>query len=307
MPRGELDEGTTEPGGAFLYDQSDQSLTAISNPSPAAGDRFGFSVAAQAGNLIIGAPFAGAGGKVYIFDQSGNLLQTLENPQGGIPGESFGVTVTTIGTDFVLVSAVQDFDEVIPPTLAGRAYLFDLNGNFRQSYTNPTATVGDFFGVAAASFGANGFLVSSPGGDSNGTDSGRVFLFTFNTFEQWAAERIADFNQRGLTDDPGGNGVSNLISYAFGMPPLSPSLFGLPVIELLGDTLNVDHQRTPNTIDLIYTYEVSTDLLPDSWMAVDPVSLDVTPGDTEYEDAHVHIDLMPGTERLFFRLVVTQP
>jgi hypothetical protein len=132
-------------------------------------------------------------------------------------------------------------------------------------------------------------------------------ISAFNTFEQWASERIPDSNQRGLTDDPGGNGVSNLLAYAFGMPPLSPDRLGLPVIELLGDTLNVDHQRTPNTIDLIYTYEVSPALLPDSWMAVDPVSLDISPGDTEFEDVHVHFDLAPDIERLFFRVVVTRP
>ena len=74
-----------------------------------------------------------------------------------------------------------------------------------------------------------------------------------------------------------------------------------PLEQLDAATLSL----TPNPFDLVYTYETSTDL--NSWIAVDPVSLDITPGDTEFENVHVHIDLAPNTDRLFFRVVVTQP
>ncbi len=304
VPRGELDEGTNQPGSAFLYDNTDQSLTEIVNPAPVASDRFGLEVASQAGNLIVGAPQAGTGGKAYIFDQAGNLLQTLANPQDA-PGEGFGTTITPIGTELILISAVQEFDGAIPPTLAGRAYLFDLDGNLLATFTNPNPTIGDIFGVSAASFGTNDFLVSSPGDDTNGTDSGKIFLFTLNTFDQWAVDKIADTNQRGMNDDPGGNGVSNLLAYAFGMPPLATNRLGLPTFFLDGTTLNVDHQRIPNAIDVIYTYESSPDLSPGSWTTQIPDSAQITPGGSEFDDVHLLFELAPNTDQQFFRVVVT--
>ncbi|MCH7602918.1 MAG: FG-GAP repeat protein, partial [Planctomycetes bacterium] len=130
--------------------QAGGTLTLISNPTPAAGDLFGISVAAVGTNkIIVGAPGDDTNGEnagaAYLFDLSGTLLQTYTSPEA-LLNEHFGILVTGVGADKVLITAAQDPEDG-SPTYAGRAYLFDLSGNLLESFTNPNPTIGDFFGV----------------------------------------------------------------------------------------------------------------------------------------------------------------
>jgi hypothetical protein len=110
-------------GGTFV-----QSFT---NPDRSTGDAFGQSVASVGGNVLFGAPGAD---QAFLFDGSGNLLQTFDDPSGG--GSSFGSTVAFLGGN-ALIGAPTDgsIEEG-----AGAVHLMDVSdASLIQTYNNPDA------------------------------------------------------------------------------------------------------------------------------------------------------------------------
>ena len=102
-------------------------LRTFLNPSPAAGEQFGYSVAAVGDKVLIGADMAddetgiAKAGAAYLFDaDTGELLQTFHNPTPQT-GDHFGYFAAAVEGN-VLVGAYAD-DTVGPD--AGAAYLFD--------------------------------------------------------------------------------------------------------------------------------------------------------------------------------------
>jgi len=112
--------------GSVPLRQLDRALVqTFLNPTPAADDGFGYSVAALGSNVLVGAPFDDTGttnaGAVYLFDGStGALLRTFQQPTPGA-GDNFGYSVATLGNN-VLVGAPFNSTGA---TNAGTAYLFD--------------------------------------------------------------------------------------------------------------------------------------------------------------------------------------
>ena len=150
----------------------------IANPAEGFGDLFGISVAAVGSDkVIIGASAANAKGgnegMAFLFDLNGTLLQTYY-PELFESDESYGAHVTGVGDDRVLISATQD-DEM-KPSLAGAAYLYDLKGFLLESFSNPTPSIGDGFGWSAA-LGTETVVIGAPGDDTDGTDTGRAYVF----------------------------------------------------------------------------------------------------------------------------------
>jgi len=104
-------------------------LTTLTNPTPAADDSFGYSVAAMGTNrVLIGVYTDDAGasdsGAAYLFSANGALLTTFTNPLPAAPNH-FGVSVAGVGIDRVLIGADQGNAGA---WLAGVAYLFSTNG-----------------------------------------------------------------------------------------------------------------------------------------------------------------------------------
>ena len=78
--------GIAGVGQAYLYDTTGTLLAIITNPAPATGDYFGYSVAGVGTNqFVIGAynktigGIAGVG-QAYLYDTTGTLLATITNP-----------------------------------------------------------------------------------------------------------------------------------------------------------------------------------------------------------------------------------
>jgi hypothetical protein len=103
------DTGATDSGVVYLFDGTTGALLqTFLNPTPAAGDWFGMSVAAVGNNVLVGAmndDTSGTNvGAAYLFDGStGKLLQTYLDPTP-VTGEMLGATVAGLGND-VLVGA----------------------------------------------------------------------------------------------------------------------------------------------------------------------------------------------------------
>ena len=145
--------------------------------SPDIGGAFGFSIALDDNNALIGAPSNDSDGfdvgRAYLFDaSSGNLSQTLTLPD--VRGEDlFGVAVALDDNNALVGVPFSDADGVD----VGRAYLFDAaTGDLLQTFTAPDATESDRFGDALAVDGDN-LLIGAPFNDSDGVDVGRAYLF----------------------------------------------------------------------------------------------------------------------------------
>src|SRR5262249_33461234 len=114
-------------------------LHSLPTPPPAAGDAFGYSVAASGGLVVAGAPpddtgATNAGTAHLLGANRGARLRPLLNPTPAA-GDEFGPSVAVAG-NFVVVGAPNDNTGA---ARAGAAYLFDAtSGTLLQTLLNPT-------------------------------------------------------------------------------------------------------------------------------------------------------------------------
>jgi hypothetical protein len=170
-----------EAGAAYLFTTDGLLVTTFTNPTPAADDVFGHSVAGiGTDRVLIGAPWDDTGGSdagaAYLFSTNGSLLTTFTNPTPAVSDE-FGWSVATMGTDRVLIGA--DLDDT-GGSDAGAAYLFSTDGTLLTTFTKPTPAVSDGFGFSVATLGADRVLIGAPGDDTGATDAGAAYLFSTN-------------------------------------------------------------------------------------------------------------------------------
>lgn len=166
-------------GSASAQGANPRLLTTFNNPTPAAYDMFGGSVAALGTDrVLIGAEGAR---EAYLFNLSGTLLTTFTNPTPS--GDSFGATVAAVGNGQVLIGA-YNFTASYQGQLRqiGRAYLLTTNGVLLTTFTNPSpATVQAFSFGGVAALGSDHVLIAGvPGGNIGTPYSGGVFLFRTN-------------------------------------------------------------------------------------------------------------------------------
>ena len=162
-------------------------LWLITNPSPAANDQFGYSVAISGTRLAVGATQDDTGatdaGSVYVYDLSTGTptvpVTTLNNP---LPEATdlFGISVGISGTRLV-VGANGDNTGA---SNAGSAYVYDLSSITPTvpvaTLDNPSPAVNDEFGFAVAISGFR-VLVASPADDTGATDAGSAYIFDLNS------------------------------------------------------------------------------------------------------------------------------
>jgi hypothetical protein len=110
-------------------------------------------------------------------------------------------------------------------------------------------------------------------------------------------------NQRATTDDPDGDGVSNLLEYALGGDPMNATNAPGPVVHMTSGNLQLSFLR--NRTDLTYTVETSTTLTAGSWTTAG-VTQDTTTPVGQLATANIPMD-PATTPRRFLRLRVTEP
>ena len=121
------DRGATDTGAVYIFNTNGTLLTTITNPTPAAGDYFGFQIVVLGNDrLVITAPRDKATGFVsgtaYVMDLNGDLLATINNPTPAT-GDGFGWTMAPFGSEGVIIGA--PFDDA-GANNAGSAYLFSI-------------------------------------------------------------------------------------------------------------------------------------------------------------------------------------
>jgi len=168
------------PTNHFAQAQSPELLT-ILNPTPETSDAFGWGASLDGNMVVIGAPTDDLGavnsGAAHLFDTSGNLLRTFNNPTPGI-GDLFGIAVSISGNKIIIGTFL---DDVGISTNAGSAFLFDATtGNLLQTFNSPEPNTGDLFG-RSVSISGNNILIGAPFDDTGAQDAGIAYLFDATT------------------------------------------------------------------------------------------------------------------------------
>lgn len=162
---------------------------AIEAPAPRIGDAFGFSVSLVAGQLLVGAPFAGRG-MVYQFERVGEswaLTDTL-TPDASEPETRFGAALDRDG-DRLAVGAPDDANLFGRP--AGRVEYYERAGGvwtlrhlFRPTETAPSmgygeavALAGELLAVGAPGHSGTDFRIDGSQNPNGSDSSGAVFVY----------------------------------------------------------------------------------------------------------------------------------
>jgi hypothetical protein len=161
---GALAQSISGTPAAIFYRPGIQDRTNFGTQTAAVGDR----------RVLVGANAAG-GGEAYLFDPNGEPVHTFTNPTPG-DYDSFGGAVAGVGTDKVLIGAWGDdtagFD-------SGAAYLFGLNGDLLQTFTDPHAGGEHSFGFSVAAVGTDKVVIGAHEDDAPGAqDAGSAYLFS---------------------------------------------------------------------------------------------------------------------------------
>ncbi|HZF10624.1 MAG TPA: hypothetical protein VFE33_17700 [Thermoanaerobaculia bacterium] len=153
------------PGGGW---QAMATPSLVGNP----GEQFGYSVAVDGDTLIVGAPFAGAGGAAYRYDLA-HLTREKVTILTGRPGAQLGCAVAAAGGAVAVGACREDGGA---GTDAGRVYLL-LSPGGDPPRELPGAT-GDRFGTAVAlSPTGDTLVVGAPFHAGDGPAAGAAYVF----------------------------------------------------------------------------------------------------------------------------------
>ncbi|MFH1973798.1 MAG: thrombospondin type 3 repeat-containing protein [Patescibacteria group bacterium] len=169
------DTGATDAGSAYLYDATTGALLqTFNNPTPAAADKFGYSVSISGDKVLIGAISDDTGatdaGSAYLYDATtGALLQTFNNPTPILGNPLFGRSVSISG-DKVLIGATGDGS-------GGSAFLYDATtGALLHTFNDPTPAAPDVFGVSV-SISGDKVVIGATGDGTKAYNSGSAHLY----------------------------------------------------------------------------------------------------------------------------------
>ena len=170
-------ESTVTRGGVFLFDADGNYNATIQDPELQTSSAFGTTVAVSGDIIVAGAwgvTVEGlyTAGKAYIFDYEGNLVATLQSPEPQEVGY-FGFPLDVSG-GIVLVN--EWHAKVEGKDRAGRAHIFDSEGNYKAILQAPEPEENALFGNFVAVSG-NIIAVGEPQRDDETKNDGRAYIF----------------------------------------------------------------------------------------------------------------------------------
>lgn len=186
------DTGTTDAGSAYVYDLTGKTPTTpivtLNNPTPAAFDYFGYSVAISGNYVVVGAYQDDTGttdaGSAYVYDLTSKTpsvpVTILNDPTPVSGSDNFGISVAASGK-YVVVGAYQDDTGASDD---GSAYVYDVSSMTPAlpilTLNNPSPTDGDEFGAAVAVSGSS-VMIGAIFDDVGETDTGSVYVYDVNS------------------------------------------------------------------------------------------------------------------------------
>ncbi len=173
-------------GQAHLFDaDTDSVLLTFNDPTPNIYGRFGYGVALENNQVLIGNfgddTYGRDVGQAHLFNaRSGDLIHTFDDPTP-TSGDYFGGSIA-LNSDFALIGA--PYDDTLGEDV-GQVHLFDVtSGSLLRTFNDPTPTptsfYGDEFGRSVALIG-NKALIGAPGDRTHGTLVGQAHLFDIIT------------------------------------------------------------------------------------------------------------------------------
>ncbi len=181
--------------------------------------------------------------------------------------------------------------------------------------TNPAALAVAvlYNGSSTLPVGVGSYPVAASISDLNhtGTAGG-----TFSILPDYASFLAQSFSGAQLTNpavvgpnaNPAGDGLPNLLKYAFGLDPTqSDATAGLPVVGSVGGALTLTYIQRTDISDITYVVEVSSDLVTWSSGVTYTQQISSIPIDAQHNQVTVKALPVVGATARFIRLKVTQP
>ena len=215
-------------------------------------------------------------------NQSPRAVDTLE--RGGVSRRR-GMTVTI---DPIVLAGPPEVGELSATNISTNTATISARINALSSATTANFEFGPTtnFGYSVASVSIlNGFIADSMGANLMNLEPDTVYYYRVNATNASGTTTSATASFRTLpsrsnyqqwaliysiTDpygDEDGDGVDNLVEYAFGMNPRTPSdLWKLPVIELIGGRFRLSVTEPQDVTDVLYGAEYSKNLK--TWSAL---------------------------------------
>jgi len=213
------DTGADDAGSAYIYVRSGTtwSLQAtLNNPTPAARDNFGVSVAISGDYAIVGAHTDDTGatdaGSAYIYVRSGttwSLQATLNNPTP-VTNDIFGYSVAISG-DYAIVGT--SYDDTGADN-AGSAYIYVRSGttwSLQSTLNNPAPAAGDVFGWSVAISG-DYVIVGAYLDDTGADNAGSAYIYV-RSGTTWSLQATLN-NPAPVVNDHFGHSVAISGDYA---------------------------------------------------------------------------------------------
>lgn len=108
-------------------------------------------------------------GSTFAQGSSAPLLTAFTNPAPAV-GDGFGISVTAVGSERVLIGTYRK----------NVANLFSTGGAMLVTYTYPNPEKLGAFGSSVAAMGSDRVLIGAPGNDTVSASAGAVYLFSTN-------------------------------------------------------------------------------------------------------------------------------
>lgn len=257
----------------------------------------------------------GIGGVVYVADKGNNRIRRIS------PG---GVVTTLAGTgDSAVLDGFGDVAKFFSPiSLAATAGGDVIVGESGSSAVRKITPLQVLLPAATGLTGTNtlpvvlavtglptsgAYYFRSIATNGGGTTIGAVLGVNqgVSTFAAWKFAKFASDAGNpliaGPTANPSGDGISNLLKYAFGLDPLASGTDGMPVMSLSGGSLALTYTKVLGASDLIYTVEWSADLAV--WSSAG-ITEQVVGGDSETSEILATAPGAPASAK-FLRVHIT--
>jgi len=139
-----------------------------------------------------------------------------------------------------------------------------------------------------------------------------VTVSAISPHEAWQVTRFTDEERAGSgiagdADDPDGDGIPNLLEYAWGLEPRSADVAGFPVGGVSDPYLTLTYRRNKLATDLLYEVESCADLRDALWATNDVSEVSRADSNGWWSVTSRHNVPVTGAPRRFMRLKVTLP
>lgn len=206
------DDNGSDSGAAYLIDTvTGEQLAKLIASDASSNDRFGWSVAISGSTAIVGAKwnddFGTNSGAAYLFDTTTGVQIAKLLPNDPDSRDEFGYAVAIGGLPGLQVAVVGAFRDNDHGGDSGSVYLFDITTGAQISKITPNDGLAfDWFGHALAVNGST-LIVGADGVDTNGTNSGAVYLYDiFDAFNPVQINKL--FATGGASNDFFGSSVA---------------------------------------------------------------------------------------------------